>query len=413
MKVAYFDCFSGIAGDMLLAALLDAGLPAEFLRGVVARLNLPGVSLGFEKVKRGGIAATHVVVHVPPEAQKKHRHLPQILKIIDESGVSDAAKTRAAAVFRKLAEAEAAVHDTTVEKVHFHEVGAVDAIVDIVGACTGLAELGVERVICSPIPTGSGTVTCEHGVMPVPAPATAMLLRGVPLAACEEPGELTTPTGAALAVTLAESFGPPPSMVLRAAGIGAGTREGRTQANIFRLLLGETGGAAAGRSGPAADDGREGLDQDEVTLLEAQVDDATGQSLAFACESLLAAGAVDAYLVPILMKKGRPGQLLTVLARPTDAARLEDLIFRSTTTFGVRRTTAARAKLRREIVRVETPFGPIGIKVGRRGAQVLRVWPEYDECAAAALRHGVSLEQVQQAALRQWHEHDGGRRMDG
>ncbi len=389
MRIAYFDCFSGAAGDMILAALVDAGLPIEHLRGVVQSLNLPEVSLTAEPVKRHGLSATQVHVAVDPAAPKKHRHLSHIVRLIDDAGLPATVTERARAIFQRLAEAEARVHRTTVEKVHFHEVGAADAIVDVVAACAGLHHLGVQRVICSPIPTGSGSVRCDHGVMPVPAPATADLLRGAPLAACDEPGELTTPTGAAILTTLSSDYGTVPAMSLEAVGVGAGSREGTTRPNILRILLGEE-----------ADD--QTAESDTVTVLEAQVDDSTGQVLAHACQLLLARGALDAYIVPIQMKKGRPGHLLTLLCRPADAPVLEQIVFAETSTFGIRRHECARTKLAREHVSVETPYGTIRIKVGRRVGRVLQAWPECDDCVAAAQAQGVGLRTVQQAALAEW-----------
>lgn len=391
MRIGYFDCFCGAAGDMILGALVDAGCPLPALQETVAALKLPGVSLSAEKVDQKGIAAMRVTVAVGPEPRKKHRHLPEIVSIIDRAGlkprVADGAKT----IFGRLAEAEATVHNTAVEKVHFHEVGAADAIVDIVCACAGLAQLEIERVICSPIPTGRGTVTCEHGVMPIPAPATTLLLKGVPLADCDEPGELTTPTGAAILTTLADRFGPLPPMCIEAAGYGAGTRTGRTRANFLRLIIGDT-------------DAQESRETDAVCLLEAQVDDATGQVVAYACERLLEDGALDAYVVPIIMKKGRPGQLLTVLCRPDDVAALEAVMFRETTTLGIRRHACQRTKLARELVSVESRYGPIRVKIASQGGATLRVWPEYEDCAAAARRGAVSLRDVQQAALKAYEE---------
>lgn len=391
MKVAYFDCFSGAAGDMILAALIDAGWPVEALHAVVERLGLPGVSVCAGKVERGGLSAMQVLVRVEPACEKEHRHLSQIEAIIGrgvfEPRVADAARR----IFRRLAEAEAQVHGTSVERVHFHEVGAADAIVDIVGACAALAQLGIESVTCSPVPPGYGTVACEHGVMPVPTPATARLLYGVPLAVCDGEGELTTPTGAAILTTLASGFGPPPAMTLTAVGVGAGTREGSRRSNILRVLVGETCAAA-------------GAEIDTVEVLEAQLDDADGQTLAYAAQRLLEAGALDVYLTPILMKKGRPGQLLTVLSSPPDVVRLEEIILRETTTFGVRRHPCRRSRLGRELVAVPTPFGPIRVKVGRRDGKCLQIWPEYEDCAAAAQRAGLSLREVQQAVLRAWSE---------
>ena len=395
MRIGYFDCFCGAAGDMILGALVDAGCPLPALQETVAALKLPGVSLSAEKVDQKGIAAMRVTVAVGPEPRKKHRHLPEIVSIIDRAGlkprVADGAKT----IFGRLAEAEATVHNTAVEKVHFHEVGAADAIVDIVCACAGLALLKIERVICSPIPTGRGTVTCEHGIMPIPAPATTLLLEGVPLADCDEPGELTTPTGAAILTTLANRFGPLPPMCIEAAGYGAGTRTGRTRANFLRLIIGET-------------DAQESRETDAVCLLEAQVDDATGQVVAYACERLLEGGALDVYVVPIIMKKGRPGQLLTVLCRPDDVAALEAVMFRETTTLGIRRHACQRTKLARELVSVETRYGPIRVKVASRAGAMLRAWPEYEDCAAAARGAGVSLRDVQQAALKSHEEQAAG-----
>lgn len=392
MKIAYFDCFSGAAGDMILASMIDAGVPVELFEDMIRQLGLEHVSLSATRVKRHSLAAMHVDVRIGEAAPRKHRHLRHILEIIDAAGLPPSVKQRAGSIFQRLAECEAAVHNTTIEKVHFHEVGAADAIVDVVGACVGLAHLQIDEVICSPIPTGSGSVQCEHGVMPIPAPATALLLRGAPLAACDEPGELCTPTGAAILTTIAPRFGPPPAQRLERVGVGAGTREGVTRPNVMRVLLGTS-------EGPGSADG---LEHDTVVVLEAQMDDAPGQVLAFACERLLQAGALDAWLTPIVMKKGRPGQMLSVLARPHDALELEMLLLAETTTLGVRRVAAQRGKLQRSIESIQTRFGPMRLKVARRGAQVLRAWPEYDDCAAAARAAGTPLQAVQQEVLRDW-----------
>lgn len=389
MRVAHFDCFGGVAGDMVLGALLDAGCPLETLAGVVERLSLPGVRLTAEKTRRHSLAATLAHVAVDPDSQTAHRHLPQITAIIDKAALPPRVAANAKAVFGSLARAEADVHGSSVNEVHFHEVGAADAIVDIVCACAGLDQLGVERVTCSPIPLGSGTVTCDHGVMPVPAPATAQLLRGVPIAASDEISELTTPTGAALMTTLADQFGPLPEMTISGIGCGAGTREGKTRPNILRVFVGDTAGS---------DD----ADVDSVVVLETQLDDATGQTLARAAERLLEAGALDAYITPIIMKKGRPGQLLTALCRPRDADTLENVVFAETGAFGLRRRAARRTKLQRGFDTVETRFGKIRVKVGQHGGKVLRAWPEYDDCVAASTRTGTPLHDVQQEALRIW-----------
>ncbi len=469
MRIAYFDCFSGAAGDMIIAALLDAGCPLEHLQSIVAELRLPGVSLSAERVRRGGVAATHARVLLGPEsvggaqhaaqatlgqhshahgpshahahshapasaethdhvhahshagghghAEHEHRHGPHrtlsdVIRIIEGAEIPPSAARKAKDVFTRLAEAEAYVHGTTPEQVHFHEVGAEDAIVDIVCACAGLEQLGIERVLCSPVPTGHGVVHCDHGQMPVPAPATANLLRGVPLARCDEPGELTTPTGAAILTTLAADFTAPPAGRLVSIGYGAGTREGQTRPNVLRLLILETDEEHERAERRHAEE-----EQDTVVQLEAQIDDATGQMIAYACERLLAAGALDAWVVPIIMKKGRPGQLVCALATPEWATAVEDVLFRETSTFGVRRHECARSKLSRELLTVSTPFGPIRVKLGRRShggagvphagpgsGEIRRAWPEYHDCAAAAERFGVSLRDVQEAALKAWQE---------
>ena len=393
MRFAYFDCFSGAAGDMILGGLVHAGLQLSVLHDVIARLELPGVELAVARAARGGIAATHVEVKIGEAARQRHRHLPYILAMIRGAGLPRAAASNAVRVFERLAGAEALVHGVSVEQVHFHEVGAADAIVDVVGACVGLDALGVDVVVCSPIPTGHGTVTCEHGVMPVPAPATAELLRGVPLATCDERHELTTPTGAAILTTLAKSFGPLPAMAVDAIGYGAGTRENRSRPNFLRVLVGEATEA--------------GDEADQVVVLEAQMDDSTGQALAYAIERVLEAGALDAFIVPITMKKGRPGQLLTVLSHPDGVPALEDVILAETTTLGVRRHTCARRKLARERESVTTRFGTVRVKTGQRGDRVVKAWPEFEDCATAAKRCGVALRTVQDAALQEWNKRHG------
>ncbi|MBU0638947.1 MAG: nickel pincer cofactor biosynthesis protein LarC [Planctomycetes bacterium] len=394
VRYGYFDCFGGAAGDMILGALIDAGCPIDVLQDVLARLKLPGVTLAAEKVKRHGLAATLVHVKVGPAARTRERHLPEIIEIIERAQLPPTVAARAADVFKRLAQAEAAAHglpEDRLDKVHFHEVGAADALVDIVCGCAGVHEMGLARLGCSPIPVGHGQITCAHGVLPVPAPATANLLKGFPLAASPAAGEWCTPTGAAMLTTLvpAADFAAPPALRLDAVGVGAGTREMPDRPNVLRLLVGETG---------AVDE----CGQDRVCVLEAEVDDATGQSLAYACERLLEAAALDAYIVPIIMKKGRPGQLLTVLGRPADVAALETIVFRETTTLGVRRYECARTRLPREHVRVETRFGPIRVKTGRHADTTTQAWPEYDDCAAAAGAHGVALRVVQDEALRVW-----------
>jgi pyridinium-3,5-bisthiocarboxylic acid mononucleotide nickel chelatase len=317
----------------------------------------------------------------------RSRHLPEILEIIAGANLPGRAAEWASAVFRRLADAEAKVHGTTPDNIHFHEVGAVDAIVDIVGVCSGLALLGHPRVIVSPLPMGSGFVQCAHGRLPVPAPAVIELARGIPVAASMEPGELTTPTGAALLVTLAERFGPMPAMVPEAIGYGAGSRQGKTAPNVLRAVL--------GREPSGADDAAEA---DSVWVIEANLDDATGETLGATTRALLDAGALDAWLAPVTMKKGRPGVILGCLADEVRRAAIEDVIFRQTTTFGIRRTRAERTKLDRRHVEVATPFGPVRIKVGSRAGKIVTALPEYEDCLRLAQERGIAFREVYDAA---------------
>ncbi len=386
MTIAYFDCFSGAAGDMILAAMLSAGLSEADLRADLAKLHLSGYEFNVSQVQKQGLAATYVKVR--PTEKPGLRHLHHITKIIDDSALRPSIKENAKRIFTHLAEAEAKVHGTSIEKVHFHEVGAVDAIVDVVGAAIGVERLGLSRIVCSPIPPGSGVVHCEHGTMPVPAPATAELLRGVPIAACDEPGELVTPTGAAILTTLAESYGPLPAMRISRIGYGAGTRDSKMRPNVLRLLIGDS-----------ADSSDE---CDEITLLETHLDDATGEQIAHAFDALFSAGALDVFAIPITMKKGRPGVLLSVLAPLDCQAACEEAIFSHTTTFGIRRQTCTRAKLAREVETVATRFGPIRVKIGCRSGRILLVAPEYEDCAAAARKHSAALHDVMFEAESAW-----------
>ncbi len=371
---------------MIVGALVDAGADATALQERLAALPVSGYQLSFEKITKQGFAATRFVVDLDKTEKQPHRHLKNIVSILDESGLPEGVKKKAKAIFTRLAEAEAKVHGTSIEKVHFHEVGAVDAIVDVTAAVLALELLGVDRVLCSEVPVGSGTVQCDHGVMPVPAPATAELLRGVPLAACEERGELTTPTGVAILTALAEAFGPMPAMTIRAIGLGAGTREGKTRPNVLRVMLGEP-----------ADVG----EADEIVALETNLDDVTPEIVSFAMDRLMAAGALDVYTQPIQMKKGRSGWLLTVLCEPHRAAAIEQVMFAETPTFGVRRVAMRRSKLRRRHETVETRFGSIRIKIGER-AGVVTAAPEYEDCRAAAEATGAPLRDVMAAARDVW-----------
>jgi len=386
MKIAYFDCFNGAGGDMIVASLLDAGADVETLRRRLAALPVEGYTLSISEMSKQGFAATQFRVDLDATTEQPHRHLSHIRKIIDASDLPALVKGKALRVFTRLAEAEAKVHGTTIEKVHFHEVGAVDAIMDVVGAVLALDLLGVEQVFCSAIPVGSGTVTCQHGVMPVPAPATAELLRGVPLATTDEAGELTTPTAAAVLTTLASAFGPAPAMTLSEIGYGAGTREGHTRPNLLRVLIGETGAPC---------------ETDTVVVLETSLDDASPELIGHCLERLLAEAALDAFATPIQMKKSRPGVMLTVLCEPHRADALERILFAETTTFGVRRHGATRTKMRRRHETVTTPFGEIRMKVGEHG-EIRTASPEFEDCRAAAGRHGVPLREVLAAVNAAW-----------
>ncbi len=386
-RIAYLDCASGAAGDMLLGALLDLGLPLDSLRAELAKVPLPGWRIEAGPVQRSGLKATKAEVVVEGHHRQHHRGLGDILGIIGRSALASPVKDRAASLFRRLAEAEAAVHGTTPDHVHFHEVGAVDAIVDIVGGVVGMHWLGVERVVASPLNVGSGTVTMEHGAFPVPAPATALLVRGVPVFAAGE-GERLTPTGALLVTGHAQSYGPLPAMVPRAVGYGAGSRDTPDRPNVLRVVVGEEtpAGAAA----------------ETVLVLETEIDDMPPQLLAPLLEKLLAAGALDVYYTAVQMKKGRPGVLVTALAPPERRAAVEDLLFAETTTLGVRWQEWQRTVLGRRVVPVATPYGEIGVKLGLRAGAVTNASPEFEDCRRAAERSGVPVKEVWAAALACW-----------
>ena len=387
MKTAYFDCFSGAAGDMLVASLLDAGASLDAVRQRLAGLEVHGFHVRADKIRKQGFAATQFSVEMEPGKDQPHRHLKHVREILMQGLPEGRIRERALATFERLAEAEAGAHGVTVEKVHFHEVGAIDAIVDVVGAMAALEDLGVERIECSALPTGNGTVMCEHGRMPVPAPATANLLKGVPIRPSDEQGELLTPTGAAILTTVASCFGAMPAMRIEQIGLGAGTRETQGLPNVVRVLIGEATAEA---------------EQDSVAVLEANLDDAPGEWIGYCLARLLDEGALDAYWVPIHMKKGRPGVVLTVICEPARIEALESIVFAETTTFGIRRSTMQRSKLARRHETVQTPFGAIRIKLGERGGEIMTAAPEYEDCAAAAQKANVALREVMQAAQAAW-----------
>ena len=397
-KVAYFDCLSGASGDMVLGALVDAGVCFEELRERLHALRLDEFSLSAAKVTRGSIAATKVDVSVAHGGGHEqgshgsdheqgslhhHRGLRDVLGIIDGSGLSQKVKNDATAVFRRLAEAEAKVHNTTPDKIHFHEVGAVDSIVDIVGAAAGLELLGADQILVSPIRTGTGFVTCQHGRLPVPAPATVELLERFPSVGTDVPHELTTPTGAAILTTLGSPARRRPAMEQYRVGYGAGGRDNPDMPNVLRLFVGQL----------AVDD-----TGDEVWVVETNLDDLSPEIVAHACERIFQAGALDVFTSPIGMKKGRQGILIQALAPPSRLEAVEDAIFAETTTLGVRRYKVQRSKLERTKETVSTAYGEIGIKVGRRAGRVVTAAPEYEDCRAAAEATGTPLKAVYEAA---------------
>jgi pyridinium-3,5-bisthiocarboxylic acid mononucleotide nickel chelatase len=394
MKVAYFDCFSGISGDMVLGALVDAGCNLAQLETELRRIPIAGWKISAEKVTRKGLAATRV--HVEYSERHQHRSLSTILELIVEAGLSARVSDRASKIFQRLGEVEARVHGVPIEQIHFHEVGAVDAIVDIVGAATGFELLGIEQFTCSPLNVGGGRVDTQHGNLPVPAPATAELLRGAPTYSTGILRELVTPTGAAVASTLASQFGAQPAMRVGAIGYGAGTADLDEQPNVLRLFVGESG------IQPAVEP------RDEtIVVLETNLDDMNPQLLGYFVNRALEAGALDVFSTPAQMKKNRPGQLVTVLCDPDKCELLTDLIFRETTTLGVRRSNVQRRTLCRESVPVDTRLGRVRVKVARLNGQTVNAIPEYEDCQNIAAERDLPLKQVLAEAIFQFQKQQG------
>ncbi|MHC4607232.1 MAG: nickel pincer cofactor biosynthesis protein LarC [Planctomycetota bacterium] len=382
--IAYVDCFCGVAGDMLLGALVDAGAPLAKIRRELGKLPLKDYTVRASKVMRGAVRCTNVTVKV---ARGKHRHHTpsrKILAMIRKSRLPARVKRDASEIFRKLARAEGKIHGIAPDKVAFHEVGAVDSIVDIVGTVVALDLLGVETVACSPLPMSRGEVRTAHGVLPVPAPAAAELLRSFPLVPSDVVGEIVTPTGAAILAALVRSPGEFPPMRLRATGYGAGDYDLPQRPDFLRVLVGAPLPARRG---------------DAVLLLETNLDDIPGEDVGGLFETLFDAGALDVFTTPIQMKKSRPAVILSVLAPPSRSEALERLLLRHTTTFGVRRRLVERTTLDRRTVRVGTPYGAIRVKVGSLDGEVLQVSPEYEDLRRAAKKHGVPLSRVRQSAL--------------
>ena len=380
MKVCYLECFSGISGDMLLGALVDAGADAGQLRDCIAALGLDGVELVFEKCSRAGIAGTNLTVNVAKD--HSHRSLSKIEQIIGSSSLPEQVRERSIRIFRRLGEVEAAIHQIPIEKVHFHEVGALDSIADIVGACAAFDLLGIERIYCSPLNLGSGTVTAAHGVMPVPAPATAALVTGIPVYSDGPAVELTTPTGAAIVTTLATGFGPMPAMTMQSTGYGAGDKDFPGRANLTRAIIGELSQTPAHEA-------------TEIRVIEANIDDMSPEWVGFVRERLEADdGVLDVTLLPVSMKKGRPGFMISVLCRPADHDRLADLLFAETTTIGIRSYAAQRRVLERSHQTVTTRYGDVRIKVASEDGKERNAAPEYEDCRRLALEKNVPLKEV-------------------
>ena len=422
--ILYLDCFSGASGDMIAGALLDAGVPFDALADAVDSLGLDGVGVSSERVDRSGIGAARFRVTVGGEAagagarphghdhapahghdhahdhdrahehghghdhgHDHHRGLTEITGIVDRSSLSPAGRERAVRLFRRLAEVEAGIHQVPVETVHLHEVGAVDSIVDVVAAVRALEWLAPDHVVASPLNVGSGTVQCEHGELPVPAPATAELLRGVPTYAQGPPAELVTPTGALIVTEYAGAYGPSPPMRVERIGYGAGDRNPAGRPNVLRALVGEGTGAGA---------------FERVVVLECQIDDMNPQLYGVLMDRLAAAGALDVFYAPIQMKKNRPGTLVTVVAPPGRREALSDILFRESTTIGLRVTETERERLDREAVAVETPIGAVRVKVARRDGAIRNAAPEFEDCARLAAERGLSIKDVQAIAVKAW-----------
>ena len=441
MRIAYLDGFSGISGDMFLGALVDAGVPLELFRKMVAALDL-GITLEASRVDRNGISATKVDVivngqkdlpreefwaqretegsgHVHPQGadhahhhghqpveQSSHSHgrnLNTILQIIDAAAISNRAKQTASEIFVALGTAEAKVHNVDIAEIHFHEVGAADAIADIICAAVGAAALAVDHFVLSPLNVGGGTVKCAHGVMPVPAPATLELLKGIPVYSGEVQKELVTPTGAAIVKVLVKSFGPRPVMTTEKIGYGAGARDFPEHSNVLRLTIGEMVEPGALTANP-----NQWNPQDEVVVLEANLDDLNPQIIGYLAEQLLSEGALDVFTTAVQMKKSRPGTLLTVLANPQDESKLREMIFRESSTLGIRSHREKRHILTRRHEAVQTLWGEIRIKIGSMAGADSQFAPEYEDCRRIAAEHHVPLKTVMQEALRLYQDKKNG-----
>jgi hypothetical protein len=385
MKIAYFDCFAGAAGDMIAAAMLDAGLDETYLRDRIASLAIEGLEVQVTRVSRCGISALHFATAVA--GHQHHRGLRDIVAIIGRGTIAESAKQRAIAIFERLAQVEGRIHAKDPREIHFHEVGAVDSIVDVVAACVGLDALGVEKVCCSPLSVGGGVIHCAHGIMPAPAPATVELLKQAqaPLVGGPVDAELLTPTAAAIIADTVSDFGALPAMRIESIGYGAGTKEFKNLPNVLRLVIGST------------DDGAPNADT--VCLLECNIDDADGETIGHVVEMLLEHGALDVFTTPICMKHNRPAVLLSVLTEPAKTGEIEGVVFAQGLTLGIRRQMLQRSTLARHWVTVATEFGPIRVKIGTFQGKQVFAKPEYADCSNAAAGYGMSLKQVHDAAM--------------
>jgi uncharacterized protein (TIGR00299 family) protein len=393
LATLYFDCFSGASGDMILGALIDIGLPLDGLRGALGSLAIEYGEVTAERVTRAGVTATKFRLiereaEGSPGGAHKHHHLKHIIAAIKRSSLSESGQGRAVSLFERLAEAEAAIHGTPIERVHLHEVGALDSIIDIVGAVYGFEWFGITDIVASPLNVGGGTVRCAHGVFPVPAPATARLLAGTPIYGSGTM-ELVTPTGALLITGYARAFGPLPTMRIDRVGYGAGDRDPKETPNVLRVMHGE-------RAAQTADD--------TVVQIECEIDDMNPQLFGPLMDRLGEAGALDVFYAAVQMKKNRPGTLVTVVAPPEKREAITGVIFTHTTTIGVRYQDMRRDTLDRKIVSVDTPLGPLRIKVAGRDGRVLNAAAEFDDCARVAAERGLPIKEVQAIAMRAWLE---------
>lgn len=395
MKTAYFDCFSGISGNMILGALLDAGLSFNVLKKQLSKLRIKNYKLQITKTKKNGIAASYFEVHAPhasevhaPHAEHQHRSLTNIISLINKSKLSSSVKEKSIGIFTRLAKAEAKIHGVSVNKIHFHEVGAVDAIVDIVGAVCALEIMGIEEIYCSPLPVSRGYINCAHGILPVPAPATAELIKGIPVYGSRICGELVTPTGSAIITTLAKSFGDCPEMKIRSIGYGAGKID-LDQPNALRVLIGETS---------------ENMNKETIYSVETNIDDMNPQIFEDVFESLFSNGALDVYMTSIIMKKGRPGILLTALCKEKDINTLSEIILRHTTSLGVRITKHSRIVADREIKTVKTKYGNMRFKIAKLSGKTVNIRPEYEYCKKASKKYGVPIKTIMAEIVGAVHE---------